>query len=116
MMWHTHEQRVLAPEESPTMEQADDFLEAHAEVVLYSGQDSHCPSTPSFGQHAPVTACAPCAGLPPVVGDDASICAEEETPRSNAFEPCVTRITVKVCYGGEELVLTTDQMCYSLLR
>ena len=112
MMWHTHEHRVLAPEESPTMEHADDFLDAHADVVLYSGQDAACASKPSLGQHVAGTACAPCAELPPVV-DGASICAEEQAPR---FEPCLTRITVKVCYGGEELVLTTDQMCYSLLR
>ena len=114
MMWHTHEHRVLAPEESPTMEHADDFLDAHADVVLYSGQDTACASKPSFGQHVPGTACTPCAELPPVV-DGASICAEEQAPLVG-FEPCLTRITVKVCYGGEELILTTDQMCYSLLR
>ena len=89
------------------MEHADDFLDAHADVVLYSGQDAACASKPSLGQHVAGTACAPCAELPPVV-DGASICAEEQAPR---FEPCLTRITVKVCYGGEELVLTTDQMC-----
>ena len=114
MMWHTHEHRVLAPEESPTMEHADDFLDAHADVVLYSGQDTACASKPSFGQYGPGTTCTPCAELPPVV-DGASICAEEQAPRVG-FEPCLTRITVKVCYGGEELILTTDEMCYSLLR
>ena len=117
MVWHTHEQRVLAPEESPTMEQVHDFLQEHAGVVLYSGQDTSCASTPSFSQPSPDTTCARGAEVSPGVGG-APVCAEEEAPRSNlvAFEPCLTRITVKVCYGGEELVLTTDQMCFSLLR
>ena len=114
MMWHTREHRVLAPEESPTMEHAEDFLAAHADVVLYSGQDMACACKPSLGHHAPDTACTPCAELSPVV-DGASVCAEEQAPLVG-YEPCLTRITVRVSYGGEELVLTTDPMCYPLLR
>ena len=117
MMWHTHEQRLLTPEESPTMEQAHNFLQEHADVVLYSGQDTSCAPTPSLSQHAPTTTCVPRAESPPVA-NDVSIRAEEEALHSDlvAFEPCLTRITVKVCYGGDELLLASDQMCYSLLR
>ena len=87
MMWHTREHRVLAPEESPTMEHAEDFLAAHADVVLYSGQDMACACKPSLGHHAPDTACTPCAELSPVV-DGASLLGHAGQARSLAAALC----------------------------
>ena len=105
MMWHTHEQRVLMPEESPSLEEAQAFLDAHPEIVLYHGQDESS-AEPRL----------PCADTPQL-DSEVSAC-DEEAPRadSSVLEPCLTRITVKISYGDEELVLTTNPLCLALLR
>lgn len=105
MMWHTHEHRLLAQEESPTIEELDAFMQEHPEIELYDGQDRDSAE-----------ACSSCATPP--AGSDASTHSEEEVPDADlsALEPCLTRITVKICYGDEELLLTTNTMCFPLLR
>ena len=88
-----------------TIEELDAFMQEHPEIELYDGQDQDSAE-----------ACSSCATPP--AGSDASTHSEEEVTDADlsALEPCLTRITVKICYGDEELLLTTNTMCFPLLR
>ena len=79
------------------MEEAYDFLREHPEFELYCGQVACEENTMRSTDEV----------SPAAVFDDSPFGADP-------LVPCVTRITVRIRFGDEEVLLSTNSMCYPL--